>query len=34
MASIFDLMPASWWPVQPFIPPFDPSQPTMWPSGP
>jgi hypothetical protein len=33
MASIFDLMPASLWPVQPFIPPFDPAQPTMWPSG-
>jgi hypothetical protein len=33
MASIFDLMPASWWPVQPFMPPFDPAQPAMWPSG-
>jgi hypothetical protein len=33
MASIFDLMPASLWPVQPFMPPFDPAQPTMWPSG-
>ena len=32
MPSIFDLMPASLWPVQPFIPPPDPAQPTTWPS--
>src|SRR5580658_2111544 len=32
MPSIFDLMPANWWPVQPFIPPPDPAQPTAWPS--
>jgi hypothetical protein len=32
MPSIFDLMPASLWPVQPFIPPPDPAQPPAWPS--
>ncbi len=26
MSSIFDLMPASFWPVQPFMPPPDPTQ--------
>jgi hypothetical protein len=29
MPDIFDLMPASLWPTQPFIPPGDPTQP--WP---
>jgi len=33
MTNIFDLIPASWLPVQPLIPPFDRTQPTMWPSG-
>ena len=27
MASIFDLWPASMWPVQPFTPPIDPTRP-------
>jgi hypothetical protein len=31
MATIWDLMPASLWPVQPFIPPVDPMQPSTWP---
>jgi hypothetical protein len=33
MPSIFDLMPASLWPVQPFMPPSDPLQPPVWPSS-
>jgi len=32
MPSIFDLMPASLWPVQPFVPPPDPAQSAAWPS--
>ncbi|HEY1545625.1 MAG TPA: hypothetical protein VGG01_24750 [Xanthobacteraceae bacterium] len=33
MPSVFDLMPASLWPVQPFMPPSDPLQPPVWPSS-
>jgi hypothetical protein len=33
MPSIFDLVPASLWPVQPFMPPLDPTQPSRWPSS-
>jgi len=31
MPSFWDLLPASAWPVQPFIPPPDPVQPAAWP---
>ncbi len=33
MATFWDLLPASLWPVQPFVPPFDPMQPSTWPAG-
>ncbi len=33
MPSIFDLMPASFWPVQPFMPPPDPTQAFARPSA-
>jgi hypothetical protein len=33
MPTIWDLLPASLWPTQPFIPPSDPTQPPPWPQA-
>jgi hypothetical protein len=32
MATFWDLLPASLWPTQPFIPPLDPTDPSTWPT--
>jgi hypothetical protein len=34
MPTFWDLLPASLWPTQPFIPPVNPGQGTDWPPGP